>query len=374
MPEAEVSVLWVCGAPGAGKSAAAWGLFEALAADGVPAGYVDIDQLGMLYPAGKDDPERHLLKAEALVALLPGYAAAGAQVLVVSGVVDARVGPAAVLADVDLRLCLLRPEPGVLRERISARGGWGNEEVVEALAEDAALRAATFVDVAIDTAGLSVDQTVNRLSSLVRVPDRSSHAASPPVVRSHSAMGVAVVTGPRAVGSSTAGFGLAMARWRAHRRTAFVDLQQLAFLACPGSPRRPAPALAITQLAIMHAFMAARGAGLLVVSGHLHVTDRDALRAALPAAPVTVVRLRADATTLEAHVCERVTGSAARLSGDDLIGARPEHQAAVIAAAIAEQEHLDAEATDDAILDVTGRTPAETVADLQRLVAAAGGL
>jgi CO dehydrogenase nickel-insertion accessory protein CooC1 len=86
-------VFWICGASGVGKSVAAWALFETLAAEGFRVAYVDIDQLGMLYPAGSDDPERHLLKAEALLALLPGYASAGAQVLVVSGVVDPRLGP-----------------------------------------------------------------------------------------------------------------------------------------------------------------------------------------------------------------------------------------------------------------------------------------
>jgi len=87
MPGLEPKVFWVCGAAGAGKSVAAWALFEALAADGVRVGYVDIDQLGMLYPASDDDPERHLLKEEALVALVPGYTSAGAHVLVVSALI-----------------------------------------------------------------------------------------------------------------------------------------------------------------------------------------------------------------------------------------------------------------------------------------------
>ena len=85
-------------------------------------------------------------------------------------------------------------------------------------------------------------------------------------------------------------------------------------------------------------------------------------------ARVTVVRLRADATTYDAHVRDRMDGSAARLAGDDLLGADAEYQAAVVAAAIAEQDHLDAEAHDDAVLDVTGRSPADVVIELQRLV------
>ena len=72
-------VIWICGAAGAGKSVAAWALFEALATAGRRVAYVDIDQLGMLYPAADADPERHSLKAEALAALAPGYVAAQAQ-------------------------------------------------------------------------------------------------------------------------------------------------------------------------------------------------------------------------------------------------------------------------------------------------------
>lgn len=368
VPAAEPTVFWICGASGAGKSVAAWALFKALAADGVRVACVDIDQLGMLYPATDDDPERHLLKAEALAALVPGYASAGAQVLVVSGVLDPEVGPAAVLAsEVDLTLCLLSADPATLRERILARG-WDEEDVDEAVAVNAALCDASFVDATIETTRLSVVETVERLRALVRVVDLPT-AASRSAVRSPAELGVVVVTGPRAVGSSTVGFGLAMGRWRADLRTGFVDLQQLAFFACPESTEITDAALATTQLAAMHAFLAARGATLLVVSGHLGAADRSTLRDALPIAPVTVVRLRADVATLEAHVRDRVTGSEARLAGDDLLGVGAGYQAAVVAAALAEQEHLDVSASDDAVLDVTGHTAADAVADVERLVA-----
>lgn len=367
MPEVEPTVFWVCGASGAGKSVAAWALFKALAADGVRVAYVDIDQLGMLYPASGDDPERHRLKEEALVALLPGYASAGAQVLVVSGVLDPDVGPAAGLAaGADLRLCLLSADPATLRERIRARG-WDEEDADEAVAENDALRGASFLDGAVETAGLSVAETVARLRA-VRIAGPPTEA-SPSVGCSSAELGVVVVTGPRVVGSSTVGFGLATARWRADLRTGFIDLQQLAFLARPESAEITDATLATTQLATMHAFLAARGAGLLVVSGHLGIAERSILRNALPTAPLTVVRLRADAATLEAHVRDRVAGSEARLAGDDLLGVEPWRQAAVVAASLAEQEHLDASASDNAVLDVTGRTPADVVADVERLVA-----
>lgn len=361
-------VFWVGGASAAGKSVAAWDLALALVADGTRVGYVDIDQLGMLYPASPEDPARHLLKEEALVALVPGYASAGAQVLVVSGVTDPAVGPAAVMLDsgVDLTLCALLADPGALRARIQDRG-WDQAAADEAVAENAEWRDSDVVDATLDTAGLSAAQTVERLRPLVQVA-RERTAAAPVVPDSPRDMRVVIVTGPRAVGTSTIGFGLAMSRWQAELRTGFVDLQQLSFLGRRGSGMSTDSALGTTQLAAMHTLMAARGAGLLVVSGHLGACSAGDLRHALGAAPVTVVRLRADAATLRSHLLDRIAGDAARLAGDDLLGADADRQAAVLAAALTEQAQLDAHADDDAVLDVSDRTPADVVSDIERLI------
>src|SRR4051794_14996156 len=76
------------GSPGVGKSTVAWQLYEDLAAGSFRCGYVDIDQLGMCYPASEDDADRHRLKGTVLAALLPNYAAAGVRALIVSGVLD----------------------------------------------------------------------------------------------------------------------------------------------------------------------------------------------------------------------------------------------------------------------------------------------
>jgi broad-specificity NMP kinase len=358
-------VIWVCGASGAGKSVAAWGLYEELAAAGARVAYVDIDQLGMLYPVADDDPAwHHALKGEALAAVLPGYVAAGAQLLVVSGVVDPHEGPRKQLPrDTDLTLCLLAPDPAVLRERILARG-WSQADADEAAAENDVLRAAPFVDRRIETTELSVAETVARLRDVAHVGGEARETGSG--ATSSSSTGVVVVTGPRAAGSSTVGFGLAVGRWRAGRRTGFLDLQQLGFIARTGRTGSES-VLAISQLAAMHELMTERGAEL-VVSGHLSVPDRALLRMALPRATVTVVRLRADERTLADHVRARVGGSDARLAADDLLDADQHHQDAVMAAALAEQRVLDtAPADDDAVLDVSGRSPAEVIADVARL-------
>ena len=356
-------MIWICGAPGAGKSVAAWALTEELAAAGACVAYVDIDQLGMLYPESDADPDRHQLKSEALRSLLPGYLAAGAQTLVVSGVVDARTGPRTALGPgVDLSLFLLSPDPTVLYDRILARG-WGAENADDAIAEDELLSAATFVDARIATAGLSVADTAARLAGLVP-GDVLAMPAGPAAIGSPAGVPVTVITGPRAVGVSTVGFGLAMRRWQAGRRTGFLDLQQLGFVARPGRRIVAEADVAIRQLTAMHGLMALRGAERLVVSGRLAVSDRAALRSALPHAGVTVVRLRADAATLADHVRSRVGRSDARLAGDDLLGADEEHQRRVISAALAEQVALEA-AADDVVLDVSGRTVDDVIAEVE---------
>jgi adenylylsulfate kinase-like enzyme len=366
MSSPRLPVIWICGAAGAGKSAAAWDLFEEFATAGKRVAYIDIDQLGMLYPEADDDPGwHHAVKGEALATLVPGYVTAGAQLLIVSGVVDPDEGPRTHLPpNTDLTLCLLSPDPAVLRRRILARG-WSQADADEAAAENALLQAAPFVDVRIETTALSVAETVARLRDLVHFDDQARETRSGEFT-SLSSTGVVLLTGPRAVGSSTVGFGLARGRWRAGRRTGFLDLQQLGFIAGDGRTSSES-ALAVGQLAAMHDLMTERGAELLVVSGHLSVPDRALVRAALPRAKMTVVRLRADERTLADHVRARVSGSDARLAADDLLGADQEHQDAVVAAALAEQHLLDTAPADDAVLDVSGRTPAEVVADVERL-------
>ena len=71
-----------------GKTTVGWDVWTALTADGITAGYVDIDQLGMSMPAPPADPERYGLKVDNLAAVTPHYRGAGAQLVVVSGACD----------------------------------------------------------------------------------------------------------------------------------------------------------------------------------------------------------------------------------------------------------------------------------------------
>ena len=53
----DMQVAWQYGAPGVGKSTAAWQLYSDLTDSRVSCAYVDIDQLGMCYPAPLHDPD-----------------------------------------------------------------------------------------------------------------------------------------------------------------------------------------------------------------------------------------------------------------------------------------------------------------------------
>ena len=118
-------VVWLYGSPGVGKSTVAWQLYEELTAGGSRWGYVDIDQLGMCYPAGEDDPDRHRLKGSVLGALLPNYAAAGIRTLVVSGVLDPALAgwTSEQLVGAEVTFCRLVVGEQELRRRLDQRGG-----------------------------------------------------------------------------------------------------------------------------------------------------------------------------------------------------------------------------------------------------------
>ncbi len=362
MSSSTLPVLWICGASGAGKSVTAWSVFEKVAQDGATVGYLDIDQIGMLLPEAADDPDSYRLKTAALNALIPNYLAYGAQVLIVSGIVDPESPPdlASHYPHADLTFCLLDTDATTLHERILARG-WDPEDAEEAAADATALAQAEFVDITIGSAGASIDQVADRVRSLL--PDLAPRvpAAVPPLTPSAAEAGLVVLTGARAVGTSTIGFGVARSEWQSGATAGFADLDQLSFLRIGDADDAAQTALGVANVAALHELFASHGAARLIVSAHLPASaEHELVRSAAPKHVVTIVRLRADIETIIGHVRERTSGSNARLAGDDLTGASPDRQAEVVQQACSHQEHLDARADEDVLVDVS-RRPVEAV-------------
>src|SRR5665647_2118132 len=92
LTNARLPALWLGGAPATGKSTVAWRVFSDLADQGLCVGYLDIDQIGMLAPPPDADPRCHRFKVDNLAGMVSNYRAVGAQVLVVSGVIDPEQG------------------------------------------------------------------------------------------------------------------------------------------------------------------------------------------------------------------------------------------------------------------------------------------
>ena len=104
-----LSVLWLCGPPGAGKSAAGWALYAGLARYGVRAGFADIDQLGMCLPAPPDDPERYRLKERNLSVVAGNFGAVGCDAVIVSGDLGPSPGiSSGTVPGASLTICRLR--------------------------------------------------------------------------------------------------------------------------------------------------------------------------------------------------------------------------------------------------------------------------
>jgi adenylylsulfate kinase-like enzyme len=361
-------VLWLCGPPGAGKTTAGWEIYSGLRRAGVPAGYADIDQLGMCYPEPASDPGRYHLKARNLAAVLAGHRAAGVRCAVVSGVLDAtgRV-PVGDLPGAAVTVCRLRAGADDLARRITERDGAGTE-LPPVLREAAALDAGCIGDVCVDTTGLPVAEVVRRIRQRLGdwpgpLPTGPTAPAPPPGPDPGCAPPVLWLCGVTGVGKSTAGFLAYQRALRAGLSAAYLDLDQLGFGADGHRVK------ARNAAAVWRNFRQA-GARLLVMTGP--AADADAVAAyaeALPPGTLTVCRLHAGRDELTRRILSRGRGGSWSQPGDPLVG-RPVPDLLRVAARAAR----DAAAQDRAGLghrvDTDGRTAAEVAEAVVRECAA----
>lgn len=317
-----MDVLRLAGVPGVGKSTVAWTIAQQLAADGVRLGYVDIDQLGMCYPAPDGDPDRWHLKETALASVAARFAAAGAERLVVSGVADPGAAPpgnghptVALWLDAD---------EATRRERLAPRG-WSREQVDDVLAASAEeQRTAHAAWSRVDTDGSSVEETARAV--LARWGGGVAQAA-PARADGHAPARVIWITGPRCAGASMVGWEIASARWAMGERTGFIDAAQLGF------QWNVEEEIGVGNAADLLRLFARAAARTTVVAAPFEIAP-EAVRAALPRADVRFVRLDVDASSVRDRALRRVRGEGPRVIGDDLLGAPPAAIEAVIDTAI----------------------------------------
>lgn len=360
-------VLWLCGPPGAGKTAVGWQIYSDLTATGVAAGYVDIDQLGMCYPERASDPGRHRLQAGNLGPVVARYAAAGARCVVVSGVVDPDHGVhVGALPPIALTVCRLRAGGADLEQRLLRRGADADVAEVRRAAE--AMDASDFADAWVDTTGLSVAEVARQVRSRTGgwpVLTGPSGSADLPALASVSVLDGSVLwlCGAHGVGKSTIGFATYLETLNSGRTAAYLDLDQIAFCnkAAPQDPRRHRMKADI--LAALWQNFRTAGAERLVMVGP--VQDRTAVeiyRAALPAVTITVCRLHAGRDRLAERIMLRRHGGSWAQPGDPLSGQPIARLRDVAGQAAADAIRLERAAVGDLRIDTDERTVGETVA------------
>lgn len=344
-----MEILRLAGGPGVGKSAVAWKVAQRLRDDGVRIGYVDIDQVGMCYPAPNDDPDRWALKERALERIARGHESAGAQVLVVSGVAETRIPPPRHGHPVT-SIWLDAAEP-VRRVRLTARD-WTEQQVRQALTAGTAESAHAHPEwIRLPTDDLVTEEVADRVLDTLRLsdvpaprPDRRETAAS-------RARGIVRwITGPRLVGASTVGWRIVSERWAAGVRTGFADAAQLAF-----AP--DARGAAVAGVVALHEVFADLGAEHLVVVAPDTIAPDDVV-AAFPHADVVIVRLEADERSRRARADERRAGRGPILAGDDVAGATDAEIEALIAAQGSRSDVPGVLVVDTSGLDATAATRA----------------
>ncbi len=327
-----IPVLWLTGPPGVGKTAVAWEIYQRLQHAGADVAYVDVDQLGICYPALTQDPDRHGLKARNVAALRANFAAAGARTLIVSGVVDAERGP-----DIDalggppIAVVRLRADRDELRIRLRRRDG-SSAQQEGALEEAGAFDRGGFADQRLDTTGLSIGEAASRVLGEIgdRPPDANEPAASPAsgIGEAAEADGdVLWVSGPTGVGKSTVAFRAYLDVLGAGQPAAYVDINQLGF--CSTAPDY-AP-LRARNLAALWTYFPAVGARLAIVTGRVSSRAETRLyEQALPGVRLSWRRLRVGDAELARRILSRGEGGSWAEPGDPLRG-RPRAELLAVA-------------------------------------------
>lgn len=313
-----MDLLRLAGAPGVGKSTTAWSVARKLAADGVAAGYIDTDQLGMCYPAPDDDSDRWALKERALEAIAAQFRLAGVDRLIVSGVAWPD-DPPSQIQGISVHSLWLDATEQTRRARLAMRGA-SDQQVEQFLSAGTAEAARVNPAWArIDTDDLSADATVAKVLEgwHPSAKRKASNGLGAQLGRAASSTDrVLWITGPRLAGASRIGWQIVSQEWSRGARAGFMDLAQLSF----AWNIMDSAAVGMANLARLHREFRDVDTHQFVVVAPFEV-EPEVVRAALPASDVSFVRLAPSTGALRAHAERRRHGDGPALAGDDAVGA-----------------------------------------------------
>jgi len=375
MAESPVPVLWLCGPAGVGKSTVSWQLFEELAQAGVRVAFADTDQLCMCYPAPPGDQGRERLKAQNIGAMIRNYQAAGAQCLVVNGVLDPVAGLYSGLMPAgDVMVCRLRASMDEVMRRFTERHGQGQDldGLLQQIRDEVTgMDQSSFCDACVDTTGVPAAEVAGLVRAVCgQWPGfRAGFAgcAGHDTVQGPAAASigagaggqVVLICGPTGVGKSTIGFELYMRCLQAGLTAGYIDLGQLGFLR-PAGGDAVDHRLRARNLAAMWRNYHAAGATHLIATGPIE--NASALRiyaAELPDATMTVCVLSAGNDELTRRILSRGSGGSWSEPGDPLRGQPAQMLRKLAAVAAGQAAELGRAHPDWLVVDTDGRSPAE---------------
>ncbi|WP_040779645.1 AAA family ATPase [Nocardia pneumoniae] len=359
-----MSVLWLTGAPGVGKSTVSWALYLWATARGRPVAYVDIDQLGLLVPAPPGDPEYHRLKATNLIAVIDTFRDHGAQQLIVSGVVDSHRGidPYVRTArDVEFTLVRLRCAREELRRRYLERGS-SVERLEGAIAfADALDRSAVGLPLDITTMspGAVVEALADRVPLATQTHPILRPASAPIAPAPEGPASVLLLAGPTAVGKSTVGWEVFRMLWSRNIPAAYIDVDQLGFHQSDSAPNAKVDNL----IRVWRGYRDAGARALVVVArGTPHP-----YRNAFADEAVTIAYLEASPSALAERIAQRARGHGPELAGDSLVGASAQQQMRTIARSTEETAVLRRSRGEALVIDTDNESSSEVAAKLADL-------
>lgn len=256
--------------------------------------------------------------------------------------------------------CRLRVEREELKRRLETR--YGPEDVVRALAEAHQWDHHGSTHVVVDTGQGDPLDIARKVAQAVRLaapsaPVSASRPRSPAPVGTGTERAI-LICGPTAVGKSTAGFGLFMNLLATGRAAAYLDLQQLGFLAELPADAPSRHLIVADCVAELWEQYRSVGAQDLVLTGQVERSDDvQRYRDALGATPSVVCRLRTSPEGLRERILARTSGGGPQLAGDALVGLSADDAETVLEDSLAQQSHPEDLEIADVVLDIEGESP-----------------
>lgn len=372
-----VPVLWICGPAGVGKSTVSWRLYSQLAATGVHVAFADTDQLCMCYPAPPGDPGRQHVKALNVGSMIPHLRSAGAQCVIVNGVLDPAGLETELLPDADVTICRLRADYHEVERRFVAKHGQrdGMDELLQEVHDEVRLMdASSFADACVDTTCLSAGEVADLVRAACEdwpgFTGELADATGPLIVQRESVGGrVVLITGPTGVGKSTIGFRFYMKCLNAGLTAGYVDLSQIGFVQPADEVDPDNHHLKARNLAAIWRNYRAAGATHLVATGTIAgLADLRRYADELDGTDIAIIRLRAGRAELRLRIMSRAAGGSWPETGDRLRGQSAEFLADVADQAIQADEALDRSDVGGVVVDTSGLSPDEAASVIADVV------